>query len=69
MVQRLTHTDVHIANPGDHTEITLQEIPNLKYKLRLLIESEERELQRHDKQTWRPAQRMYVLCSSVMHAI
>jgi len=43
-----------------HTEITLQDIPNREYTLRLFVENVERELQKKDDHTWTPAQRQYV---------
>ena len=42
------------------TEITLQDVPNRAYTLRLFVESAEREVRRKDNHTWTPAQRPYV---------
>jgi len=53
--------EVHTAHYTQHTEITLQDIPRLKYTLRLLIGNDEKELQREDNWSWTPAQRSYVL--------
>ena len=50
----------YTADLGQHTEIILQDIPKLKCTLRLLVDNEERELQRQDIQTWALAQRLYV---------
>ena len=43
-----------------HTEITLHDVPNRDYTLRLFVENVERELQKKDDHTWTPAQRQYV---------
>jgi len=54
---------IHTADLSHHSEITLQDVPKLRYTLRLLVDNEERELQRIDNRTWEPAQRLYVpLC-------
>jgi hypothetical protein len=37
---------------GQHTEITLQDVPKPEYTLRLLVESRDIELQRKDNRTW-----------------
>ena len=44
---------------GIITGITLQAVPKMKYALRLLIDNEERELQRINNWTWEPAQPLY----------
>src|SRR5258708_20816426 len=51
-----------------HIEITLQEIPESKYRLQLFVENEKIELQKKDDRTWAPAQRLYVL-SFPLHTI
>ena len=43
-----------------HIEITLQDVPNREYTLRLFVENVERELQRKDNHIWTPAERQYV---------
>ena len=53
---------IHTADLSHHTEITLQDDPKLKYTLRLLVDSEERELRRIDNRTWEPTQRLYAPC-------
>ena len=60
IVRRFASIEVHTAHYTQHTEITLQDIPRLKYTLRLFIGNGERELQREDNWTWTPAQRSYV---------
>ena len=57
---RFTSIYIDTADLGLHVEITLQDVPNLKYTLRLLMQNEEREIQRKTRQTWVPAQRLYV---------
>jgi len=47
---------------GQHTEITLQNIPKHRLTLRLFVGNEERELQREVNQTWVLVQRAYVVC-------
>jgi len=39
----------------------VQDVPDLKYKLVLIVGSEGIELERKDNQTWAPVQRLYVL--------
>jgi len=63
-VWRFTSIQVPISHLGQHTEITLQDIPNSRYKLELFVGSEAIELVRKDNRTWVPAQRAYVLVSS-----
>ena len=50
------------ADFGQHTEITLQDIPKYRLTLRLFVENEEKELQRKDNQTWALVQRACVIC-------
>ena len=49
-----------IAHFDYHTEITLQDVPNREYTLRLFVGNVESELQRKNNHTWTPAQRQYV---------
>jgi len=42
----------HTTDIGQHTEITLQDVPKHKLMLRLFVEKEERNLQRKDNWTW-----------------
>ncbi len=53
---------IHTADLSHHPEITIQDVPKLKYTLRLLVDNEVRELQRMDNRTWEPAQHLYVPC-------
>ena len=41
-------------------EITLQDVPNRAYTLRLFVENVEREVHRKGQNTWAPARRPYV---------
>ena len=50
----------HTTDLNHHIEITLQVVPKLKYELRLLVDDEERELQRISNRTWGPAKPLYV---------
>jgi len=59
-VRRFASIEVYAAYYTQHTEITLQDIPRLKYTLRLFIGNDERDLRREDNWTWTPAQRSYV---------
>jgi len=59
-VRRLTSIYIHTSHFSKHTEITLQDVPNREYTLRLFVENVERELQKKDDHTWTPAQRQYV---------
>jgi len=60
-VRRLTSIYIHTAHLGSHTEITLHDVPNREYTLRLFVENVEKGLQKNDNHTWTPAQRQYVL--------
>ena len=51
---------IHTSHCGYHTEITLQDVPNRQYTLRLFVENVERELQMKDDHIWTPVQRQYV---------
>ena len=57
--RRRTLITGHTADLSRHTEITLQVVPKLKYKLRLLVDNEERELQKINNWTWEPAKTLY----------
>ncbi len=59
-VQRFTSIYIHTSHFSKNTEITLQDVPNRVYTLRLFVENVERELQRKDDHTWTPVQRQYV---------
>ena len=48
-------------SPGTIKEITVQDIPDLKYKLVLFVGSEAIDLQRKGNRTWAPVQHPYVL--------
>jgi len=52
----------HTTDFGQHTEITLQDIPKHRLTLRLFVENRESELERKDDQTWVLVQRPYVTC-------
>ena len=59
-VPRFVSIYIHTSHFSKHTEITLQDVPNREYTLRLFVENVERELQMKDDHTWTPAQRQYV---------
>ena len=58
-MRRFTSILVHTADLSRHSDITFQDVPKLKYTLRLSVDNEERELQRVDNRTWEPAQPLY----------
>ena len=62
-MRRFASILIHIADLSHHSEITLQDVPKLKYTLRLLVDNEEKKLQRMDNRTWEPAQRLYAYVS------
>ena len=62
-MQHFTSMLIHTANLSRYSEITLQDVPTLKYTLRLLVDNEEKELQRMDNRTWEPAQPLYAYVS------
>ena len=55
----------HSADLLHHTEITLQDVTNSRYQLGLYVENQEIELEKKGDWTWAPAQRLYVLDSSL----
>jgi hypothetical protein len=59
-LRRYTSFYVLTAHIHQHTEITLQDIPNQEYTLRLFVENVERELQSQGSHTWTPVPRQYV---------
>ena len=60
-VRRFTSVEGHTTDFGHQADITLQDVPRVKYRLRLFVGSDERELDRQNNQTWTPVQRQYVL--------
>ena len=61
MVRRFTSIYVHTAHLGYQKEIIVQDVPDLKYKLVLIVGSEAIDLERKDNLTWAPVHRPYVL--------
>ena len=59
-MRRVTSIYIHTAHFGYHTEITLKDVPNRVYTLRLFVENVEREVQMRNNQTWTPERRLYV---------
>ena len=59
-VWRFTSIYIHTSHFSKHIEITLQDVPNWEYTLRLFVENVERELQKKDDHIWTPVQRQYV---------
>ena len=57
---RFTSIYIHTARSDYHTEITLHDVPNREYTMRLFVDNVEKELQKKDNHTWTPAQRQYV---------
>ena len=64
-MRRFTSILIHTADLTNHSEITLQDVPKLKYAPRLLVDNEEKELRRMDNWTWEPAQRLYAHVSLI----
>ena len=58
-MRRFTSVLIHTADHSHHSEITLQDVPKLKYTVRLLVDNEEKELRTTDNRTWEPTQRLY----------
>ena len=68
-VRCFTSVYIHTTDFGWHTEITLQDIPNQEYTLRLFVENVESKLQRKDDHTWTPALTVPISClQSIQHA-
>jgi hypothetical protein len=59
-VRRFTSVYVHTAHFGQHTDITLKDVPDREYTLTLYVEDTKRELERSEHRTWKPVQRQYV---------
>ena len=51
----------HIADLAHHTEITLQDVPNRDYTLKLFGESVEIPVEKTGNRSWTPTQRQYAL--------
>ena len=51
---------IHTSHLSKHTGITLRDVPNREYTLRLFVEDVERDLRKNYGHTWTPAQRQYV---------
>jgi hypothetical protein len=66
-VRRSTSIYAHGADFRKHIEITLQDVPKLKYKLELFLGNEEIDLQRKANRTWTPVQRPYVICCFIYY--
>ncbi len=58
-MRRFTSILAHTADRRHHTGIKLQAVPKMKYALRLLVDNEERELERTNNWIWEPAQPLY----------
>jgi len=54
------HFDLRTTDFGQHTEITLQDVRNEEYALRLYVDDRERKLRTKNHRIWTPAQRLYV---------
>ena len=59
-VRRFTLIHIHTSHFSKNADITLQDVPNREYTLRLFVENVERELQKKDDHTWTPVQRQCV---------
>ena len=57
----------HTADFGQHTEITLQDIPKHRLTLRLFAGNDESDLQRKDNLTWASVPPLYVICSPIAY--
>ena len=51
----------HPADLAHHTEITLQDVPNREYTLKLFGENEEIQVLKTGNRSWTPTQRQYAL--------
>ena len=61
---------LHIsADFAPRTEITLQDVPDRDYTLRLFVEDEEIELQKTANRSWTPAKRQYALPFLTVHTL
>ena len=63
-VMPVTSIYVHTTDFGQHTGITMIDIPKPDYTLSLFVENVERELERSrsDHRTWTPVHGLYVSC-------
>jgi hypothetical protein len=60
-VRRFTSIHARTTHFEQLTDITLQDVANLKYKLELFVRNEEIHLHNKDSRSWIPAQRPYAL--------
>ena len=57
------HFDLaHIADLAHHSDITLEDVPNREYTLKLFAEDQEIEVQETGARSWTPAQPQYAHC-------
>ena len=66
-MRRFAQVEAIPADLDRLTEITLQDIPDRQYTLRLFAENEEIELQKTANRSWTPANRQYALCFLTAH--
>ena len=59
----------HTTDLGYHTDITLKDVPDGQYTLRLFVENEEREVQKTADRSWTPAQRQYARSLLATHTL
>ena len=59
----------YLADLAHLTEITLQDVPDREYALRLLVENEEIELQKTANRSWTPVNRQYALPFLIVHRL
>ena len=52
----------HTADFLRHTEITLQDVTNSEYQLKLFMGNQKIKLEKKDSRTWTPVQHSYVPC-------
>jgi len=68
-VRRFASIWRHTTDLAHHTDITLQDVPNREYTLRLFAENEEMELHKTGDRAWTPAERMYALCFLITYTL
>jgi len=57
----------HTTDFGQHTEITLQDIPKHRLTPRLFVGNQESDLQRKDNLTWASVPPLYVTCLLIVY--
>ena len=59
----------HTADLAHHTDITLQDVPDREYTLRLFVDNQEIDVQKTGSRFWTPAQHQCALYSFTIYTL